>query len=89
MISVDLVDAMVDEISVAYGRSVVDIAVTSYAKTDSPKPEGFDDTINNMLADLSDAEKASKVNLTRLNTMATYIDTAIRANGAVLRYRPN
>lgn len=89
MISEDLIDAMVDEISMLYGRSVLDVAITSYAKTDIPKPEDYDSTIQNMMDDLAEAQRSSKVNLTRLNTMATYIDTAIRANGAILRYRPN
>lgn len=88
MIAPDLIDAMVDEISLIYGRSVVDIAVTSYASTELPKPDGYEDTIRSLIADVSEAEANSRKNLERLNVLATYIDTAIRAQGAILKYRP-
>ena len=89
MIAPELVDAMVDEISVLYGRSVLDVAVTTFANGNLPKPDGFNDTIRYMMDDLREAERATKGNLVRLNAMASYIDAAIRANGAVLRYRPS
>lgn len=89
MITPDLVDAMVDEISVVYARAVIDVAITSYSSTELPKPESFDETVKLMMEDLKEVEMTSKQSLTRLNTMATYIDAAIRANGAVLRYRPH
>lgn len=88
MIAPELIDAMVDEISVLYGQSVLDTAITSYSNTDLPKPDNFDNTVRLMIEDIRDAEKATKGNLGRLHTMAAYIDSAIRANGAVLRYRP-
>lgn len=87
MISGDLMDAMVDEISVVYARAVIDVAITSYSSTELPKPEHYDVTIKDMMEDLKEVEQASKKSLTRLNQIAAYIDAAIRANGAILRYR--
>lgn len=88
MIVPELVDAMVDEISVAYGRAVIDIAVTTYSSTDVPKPEDYISVLKSMKADLAEAEASTKKSIERLNKMTAYIDSAIRANGSVLRYRP-
>jgi conjugative transfer pilus assembly protein TraH len=88
-IAPELVEAMVDEISIIYGRAVLDTAVTVYSNTGLPKPEDFSGTVRNMMDDIREVEMATKGNLVRLNQMALFIDSAIRANGAVLRYRPH
>lgn len=89
MIAPSLVDAMVDEISVVYGRAVLDVAISSYSNTELPRPDQYDETIKSMMEDLNAAEQATKTQIAQLNVMATYIDSAIRANGAILRYRPH
>ena len=89
MIAPELISAMVTEVSILYGRSVLDIAITTYSNTDLPQPADFNQTIRFMMEDLRIAEQATKGNLARLNTMATYIDTATRAMGSTLRYRPH
>ena len=88
MIAPELISAMVTEVSILYGRAVLDIAVTTYSNTDLPQPADFNQTIRFMMEDLRVEEQATKGNLARLNTMATYIDTATRAMGSTLRYRP-
>lgn len=87
MIVPDLVDAMVDEISVAYARSVIDVAITSFSSAELPKPENYEQTLKDMMEDLKEVEQASKKSITRLNQITTYVDSAIRASGAILRYR--
>lgn len=84
-----LIDEMVNEVSIIYGRSVIDTAISSYAKTGVSKPTEFDAAIFNMLADLRAVESQEKEGLERLNAVTIFIDSAIRANGAVMRYRPN
>jgi conjugative transfer pilus assembly protein TraH len=86
-IAPDLIDSMVDQISILYGRSILDVAVTSYSGTDLPQPEGYSVTLKNLMDDLAEVERAGKVNLSRMNTMTQFIDSAIRANGSILRYR--
>ena len=87
-IAPELIGAMVNEISVVYGQSVLDAAISSYSKTSITKPTGYDDAIKNMLIDLRDVEARSKKTLATLNEVTVFIDSAIRANGSVMRYRP-
>jgi len=87
MISGDLMDAMVDEISVVYARAVIDVAVTTYSNTELPKPNDYDVIIRDMMEDLKEVERDTKKSLTRLNQVTSYIDAAIKANGSILRYR--
>lgn len=88
MVAPVLVDAMVDEISVVYGRAVLDLSISAYSSTELPRPDGYDQTISAMMADVNLAEASTKSQLSKINTVTTYIDSAIRANGAILRYRP-
>jgi conjugative transfer pilus assembly protein TraH len=87
-IAPELVSQMVVEFAVLYGRNVVDIANTTYSNTSLAKPEGFDSTMSHMYQDLRSLELMQRENIARVNEIAKYIDSARRANGSVMSYRP-
>ncbi|MFN5095829.1 conjugal transfer protein TraH [Limnohabitans sp.] len=87
IIAPNLLDMMTDELSVLYGRSVLNMALSAYSDTDLPKPEGFYETIKQMMADIDEVERSTRANVEQINKIAAFIDNAIRTNGSVLRYR--
>lgn len=88
-IAPELMAAMVDEISILYAHSVIDIAITTYSNTELTPPADFNATLNSMREDLKTLEESTKQSLSNLNTMATFIDTAMRSYGSKLLYRPH
>lgn len=89
LIAPTLVEMMIDELSVAYARSVIDLAVKTFSNTTLPRPDDFATTIKTMREDLRDAESASKTSLEKINQITVTIDTAIRTNGSILTYKPH
>lgn len=79
-ITPSIVDMMVDQIALKYAEAIVDIAVTTYAGTEIPRPADYDLALSRMQADLTVLRDASKKNLEQMKVITASIDAAIRAN---------
>ena len=83
-----LIDELVNEISLVYGESVYQMAISTFSNTSITPPTDYGKHISEMRNDLREVSIRSASNHERLNAETTFIDSVIRANGSAIRYRP-
>ena len=75
----DLIESMTNEIALQYAETVLDLAITTYSGTQTPKPDGFDGAIMSMRKDIGEIRRLHKELTGRMNLTVAQIDNAIRA----------
>jgi conjugative transfer pilus assembly protein TraH len=86
-IATPLVDLMIDQVAVVYGRSVLDALISTFSKTDVPKPDGYEAAIQTTLSDIARYEERNAANMSKLNQIAQFIDSVKRANSKTFAYK--
>ena len=83
----ELVEPLTDQISLAYGRSIIQTSRALFTGTNAPPPEGLFETLRDMQEDMKVVEERSSKNIQSILKLAEYIDAANRTNGATMRFR--
>jgi conjugative transfer pilus assembly protein TraH len=89
MIAPKLADALTDQISLLYGRSLIETTIGAFTGTEAPLPTDFSKTVGMMREDVAEAERSAKNSIETILTTAAFIDAALRANASAMRYRPH
>jgi conjugative transfer pilus assembly protein TraH len=88
IIARELIGVLTDEVSVVYGKYVLDVARTTFTGTGVSHPDFYDQTIANMASDIDLVQSRSLQQIGMINQAARYIDIANSTRPGALSYRP-
>ena len=83
-----IMNFMVDDISVVYGRAVIDLARVTYANGDMPRPDDFLASLTQMEDDLKEADARRAERNDEVKKLGEYIDMAFQSAERIIRFRP-
>jgi conjugative transfer pilus assembly protein TraH len=84
----ELIGVLTDEVSVAYGKYVLDMARTTFTGNNIAHPPYYDQTIAHMVDDIDLVASRSVNQMVKITEAARYIDIANNSRPGALSYRP-